>query len=149
MNLIISSSVTAYEGGSSFPMIIKNKLINIILLLVFIVSIITNIYLITSSKQHFDSIIGTYCAGDEKENGEYLTFKSDETYIHYKQFNVLSKGTYMQEENNVYTLKTDKQLNENQIIFLNDVIYYNNADNIIEVYKKISDTPVLININDN
>lgn len=130
-------------------MIIKNKLIIVILLSVLIGSIISNIYLITSNKHHANNIVGTYCTGDEKNDGEYLAFQNDETYIHYKQFNVLSKGTYIKEENNIYTLKTDEQLNEYQIVFSDGVVYCCGSNSIIKVYKKISDTPVLININNN
>lgn len=127
----------------------NNKLINSILFFSLIISLAANIYMSTSHKNYMGNIIGTYLHGEEKDNGEYLTFLKDETYIHYKQFNVLDKGGYFKDYDNIYFLKNDEQLNEVQIIFIEDTVYYINADNTIKIYKKITDTPMLININNN
>lgn len=127
----------------------KNRVVSFVLLFALIISLATNIYTTTSHKNYSDNIVGTYCYGEEKDNGEYLTFLDDKTYIHYKQFSVLDEGNYFEDYENIYILKANEQLNEIKIIFIGDTIYYNNADNDIKVYKKISNTPMLININNN
>lgn len=127
----------------------KNRVVSFILLVALIISLAINTYTLTSHKDYSGNIVGTYCCGEEKDNGEYLTFRDDKTYIHYKQFSVLDEGNYVEDYENIYILNENEQSNEIKIIFIGDTIYYNNADNDIKVYKKLSNTPMLININNN
>jgi len=124
----------------------KYKLIIVVLLVILAFSVIFNIYFICGNKNDDSSIIGTYMYGDEK-NGEYLVFQDNERYILYKQFDIISEGSYSSEDN-LYELK-ENDVSKNKAIICDDTIYYINNDGNVKAYQRISEVPMLINIKEN
>lgn len=127
----------------------KYKYAFITILIVLIISIMTNIYQYTKQFHVVDNnIIGTYCTGDGKsQNDEYLTFMDENKYINYQQFNVLEEGKYSNSYGHLYDLKPlVNKTNTSQIVYLDDLIYRTDRNGTFKIYKKISNAPLLINI---
>lgn len=90
------------------------------------------------------NITGTYIMGDEKsEDAEYIVFEKN-VYYKYKQFQFLEKNNYENYYNNIYKLKT---VPNSYIVHENNEIYFFNlSKNTVNLYSKISDKSLFINV---
>ncbi len=104
-----------------------------------------------SYKNMPKSVVGTYCAGDQKsEDAKYIALQNDGGYIIYEQFNLIEKGSYKKEHENIFSLTPENKDEIMQWIIYNerDLIYYINSLDSPAVFSRISDIPTYINLQD-
>lgn len=90
-------------------------------------------------------VVGTFTT-DVMGEGLYFTFESDGYFYHFRQFELVEKGTY-EVDGEVITLKgsgTDKY-----IIYVNNMLYYFDIEkNNVSSYIRLSNIPTFINLPD-
>lgn len=93
-------------------------------------------------------ITGTYITADNQlEDAEYLTLRSDGTYLHYRQYKVLHEGTYETDEYIQYRYKLyNNESCFGQILADADGIYLIDEKEDHLRFEKISETSTYINI---
>lgn len=93
-------------------------------------------------------IKGSYAIQDVQmpiSDNEYFVFQ-DGSYYRYKQFKLLDKGTYENDYEDIYRLKSDDS--DQYVICSNEKVYYYNIEqNNIQIYYKFSDIPTFLNVN--
>ena len=126
----------------------KNRALLPALGIALFLSICANIVLIYFVHQYRNpvvNIVGTYCNGDEKnEETAYFAFKSDGTYVQYRQFHMMDKGTYCRTGNGLYTLTSES--GSQHALWVQGNSLYNPCDGNVTVYTKIDNVPNLINV---
>lgn len=122
----------------------------VIISIVFCIIVVVSFFYL--EKVQYKSAIGTFCTGDgiSKED-VYITIYSDNTFLLYQQFEILSEGAYEKENiDGVEVLYLKKK--DGTIVFA----VYDNNDSLSLMdstsntkklnFKRISDTPLEINI---
>ncbi|WP_312650435.1 hypothetical protein [Aminipila sp.] len=93
-------------------------------------------------------IKGSYAVQDVQmpiSDNEYLVFQ-DGSFYRYKQFELLDKGTYENDHEDIYKLKSGDT--DQYVICSNEKVYYYDLErNNISIYYKFSDMPTFINVN--
>jgi len=120
------------------------------LLLFLILSVFFNVNMQNKLSKYQNTIYGTYARqGQSMDKLEYFVFEKDKFY-HYIPFKLLDKGDYNEVYEKVYFLKGNNEINDfiiKGVMKDNEVIYFRDKDlNNINIYSKISDVPIFINI---
>lgn len=93
-------------------------------------------------------IKGSYATNDVQmpiSDNEYFVFQ-DGSFYRYKQFELLDKGTYENDYEDIYRLKSDDT--DQYVICSNEKVYYYDIErNNISIYYKFADIPTFINVN--
>lgn len=93
-------------------------------------------------------IKGSYAVQDVQmpiSDNEYFVFQ-DGNFYRYKQFELLDKGTYKNDYEDIYKLKSGDT--DQYVIYSNEKVYYYDVErNNISIYYKFSDMPTFINVN--
>lgn len=105
----------------------------------------------SSYKSTPKNVVGTYCAGDEQSgDAKYIALNREGGYVIYEQFNLIEKGSYKKEYENMFSLKTETEGEVKQWIIYNerDLIHYINSPGSPILFVRISDIPTYINLQD-
>lgn len=138
--------------SKSLSFILKNT--KVILVTIFILILCFN-YVKTKAELNKllmkKDIKGSYSIQDVQmptSDNEYFVFQ-DGHFYRYKQFELLDKGTYENDYEDIYKLKSDDSNDTEQYVICNNekVYYYDIERKNIEIYYKFSDIPTFINVN--
>lgn len=129
----------------------KSKKIVVLLSIALCCSIILNIVQFINMRdlKAETSIVGTFCSGTGPNSTDlYYTFYQDGTYVQFEQYHFIEKGTYQQQEQYKIILSpSDTPEEKREILFLSDVVYALTKDNVFFKMSRISELPMLINVN--
>ena len=96
-------------------------------------------------KDFFDDEIGTFMRFTDKNEREYIVLDQDGNAWKYKQENMLDKGVYG-EEDGIITIEGDDSTSVG--VYANYAIYlFDQTNNEVLTYKKISNAAVFVNVN--
>lgn len=138
--------------SKSLSFILKNA--KVILVTIFILILCFN-YVKTKAELNKllmkKDIKGSYSIQDVQmptSDNEYFVFQ-DGRFYRYKQFELLDKGTYENDYEDIYKLKSHNSDDIEQYVICNNekVYYYDIERKNIEIYYKFSDIPTFINVN--
>lgn len=112
-----------------------------------IISIVINGVLVYKSGIFKEPVlcVGTYIAGDDKDDYEYLTLQDDNTYTFYTQSKGISdKGQYTKEGEYILLSKDGKEI---RMLYEENRLLLAEGDSLV-VYKKDSDIPTYVNVDE-
>ncbi|MDC7291239.1 hypothetical protein NXH76_25975 [Blautia schinkii] len=125
-------------------------------LILLLISVAGNVVQQTYIQEHSPKmlrVVGTYNNdySDAPIPGtEYLVFESErdgvKNYVHYIQGQLLGKGEYNDESEEIVSLKSDSGENSGWIIKRLGEVYWIHADGDVVPFKKIADLPTYINV---
>lgn len=123
-----------------------------IIITVLVISLAANIILsicLANGKSE-KPIRGTYCTGNgPTDTNQYIVFEQNGVYGMYRQFESLEKGSYEPEGRDmIYLLSPSGDMHSECIVYDGaDTIYiYNLSENQLEVYERISEEAVYVNV---
>ena len=101
-------------------------------------------------------IVGTYATNDLSRpypNTEYMVIESADApdkakmrYVHYKQTEILEKGTYSTEEEGIISLVSENQEQNGWIVQKPGKICWIRGDGAIELFDKTGDLPTYLGV---
>ncbi|WP_026506581.1 hypothetical protein [Butyrivibrio sp. MC2013] len=120
----------------------------------FLIAAFALVFFIYSQREAQKSVVGTYCSGDEKsEETYYLAIQSDDRFVLYRQLREAYYGNavFDYEEDKVVLKLSDDDGNKYQGVFDNyDTVILTEGilgdEELPLEFKRISDTPILVNV---
>ncbi len=92
---------------------------------------------------------GTYATSPGAPGGgEYLVFDSDGQFWHYRQFEMLDRGTYAaaDREKQIYELNGEAGRDYSVVCTAEGVYFFRPDENQVGYFEKMSDVPTFINV---
>ncbi|MCR5468956.1 MAG: hypothetical protein K6F37_08355 [Lachnospiraceae bacterium] len=91
-----------------------------------------------------EKTVGTYATGNFSDS-KYIVLDMEGKAYHYKQYDMMFKGTYEDLEDTVYI---ENEEEKHALVHVDQKLYmYEEGDDEVICYEKITDTPTFMNVN--